>query len=51
MAAELLLAIGYSERARSGSDMRQRIVVKIVSNFSRIRMMNGGCAYRKIAFD
>jgi hypothetical protein len=25
-------------------------IMKTVSNFSLIRMMNGGCAYRKIAF-
>jgi hypothetical protein len=50
MAAELLLATAYTEGRALVPATVNAIVVKIVSNFSLIRMMNGGCAYRKIAF-
>ena len=50
VSAELLPATAYIEGRASVPASFNAIVVKIVSNFSLIRMMNGGCAYRKIAF-
>jgi hypothetical protein len=50
VAAELLLATAYNEGSSFVPAGLLAIFMKTVSNFSRIRMMNGGCAYRKIAF-
>jgi hypothetical protein len=50
VAAELLLASAYTEARALVPAGHRAIIMKTVSNFSRIRMMNGGCAYRKIAF-
>jgi hypothetical protein len=50
MSAEFLPATAYTEACGSVPEALSAIVVKTVSNFSRIRMMNGRCAYRKIAF-
>jgi hypothetical protein len=49
-AAELLVATAYTEGRALVPESISAIVVKIVSNFSLIRMKSGGCAYRKIAF-
>jgi hypothetical protein len=50
MSAEFFLATAYTEERALVPARVITIVVKTVSNFSLIRMMNGGCAYRKIAF-
>jgi hypothetical protein len=40
----------YSGAVAASGRAQARIAMKITSNFSCIRMMNGGCAYQKIAF-
>jgi hypothetical protein len=49
-ATDLPLAAAYSEGHRLVPARIRTIGMKTVSNFSHIRMMNGRCAYRKIAF-
>ena len=48
--AELLLASAYKAGCALVPASVHTNIMKTVSNFSLIRMMNGGCAYRKIAF-